>query len=125
MPWATWMSKEADSTVVEDIRNSTKSSNYPETKILTISHYEHNKTDKGYVSAEKSSVGINTVSTIDVGILGTLDLGEESAKTRHEVGTMAILSLGVVVRTIVSISLGSLIRRPVPEVPSLMDKKER
>lgn len=60
-----------------------------------------------------------------MGILGTLDLGEESVVTRHEVGTEAILSLGFVVRTIVSISLGSLIRRPVPEVPSLVDKKER
>lgn len=109
---------------MEDICNSTKSSNYPDTKIFTISHYEHNKTDKGYASAEKSSVGINTVPTIDVGILGTLDFGEESVVTRHEVGTEAILSLGFVVRTIVSIPLGSYIRCPVPEVPSLVDKKE-
>lgn len=51
-------------------------------------------------------------------------MGEDTACTRHEEGAFAILSFGVVVRTIVSITLGRLIRRPVPEVPPLRDKKE-
>ncbi len=73
-------------------------------------------------AANCPSVGEIAVAALDVGMLGTLDLGPSAVCEVAKVGVEATRSLGVMVPALVPAVLGPFRDCPRPEGPSLAKK---